>query len=486
MSYLVKKFTMSFDAPSPWGIYFQDSATPQMEGLIELHDSIMYYLIIVLFGVGWILLSIIRNYVNTKSPGTWSGKSLLMIWELTLPNYGELLKLLIPSISRKVNCGWSNHSGKVKSQEICENKMDNRVSKSIVRLIPAIVKEQRVDGSGLVENYTSLRYTLTGFERNSNINILSNQMFKRFYSNIIINKSDFLNTESPVDPWFLTGFSDGEASFIIYIQKTNNTKIGWASWVAFEINLDGKDLSILKDIKSYLGVGKINQKSNGTCVYYIRSIEEIATLIDHFDKYPLITKKQADYLLFKSAYEIIKNKQHLTEEGFNKILALRASINKGLPTPLKEAFPNIIPSERPVVKDSGIPDPKWISGFTTAEGNFLVRILDKPKTQVILRFKLTQHIRDEQLFIQLADYLDCGKIYVDERSVSLIVTKFDDLSEKIIPLFDKHPVQGLKRLNYADFVKVWQLMKNNLHLTTEGVKLIRKIKSGMNYGRIFK
>jgi cytochrome c oxidase subunit 2 len=27
------------DAPTPWGIYFQDSATPQMEGLVELHDS---------------------------------------------------------------------------------------------------------------------------------------------------------------------------------------------------------------------------------------------------------------------------------------------------------------------------------------------------------------------------------------------------------------------------------------------------------------
>nr|YP_006576199.1 intron protein 2, putative LAGLIDAGDG endonuclease [Madurella mycetomatis]AEY94398.1 intron protein 2, putative LAGLIDAGDG endonuclease [Madurella mycetomatis] len=418
----------------------------------------------------------------------WSGKSLLLIWELTLPNYGELLKLLIPSISRKANCGWINYSGKVKSQEICENKMDNRVSKSIVRLIPAIVKEQRVDGNGLVEYSTSLRCTLSDFERNSNINILSNQVFKRFYSNIIINKSDFINTESPVDPWFFTGFSDGEASFIIYIQKTNNTKIGWASWVAFEINLDGKDLSILKDIKSYLGVGKINQKSNGTCVYYVRALEEIATLIHHFDKYPLKTKKQADYLLFKSAYEIIKNKQHLTEEGFNKILALRASINKGLPAALKEAFPNlnITPSERPIVKNENMPDPNWISGFTTAEGNFLVRILDKPKTQVILRFKLTQHIRDEELFTQLADYLDCGKIYLDERSVSLIVTKFSDLSEKIIPLFDKYPVQGLKRLNYADFVKVWQLMKNNLHLTTEGVKLIRKIKSGMNFSRIFK
>jgi len=64
MFYLVDKFTMGFDAPSPWGIYFQDSATPQMEGLVELHDNIMYYLVIILFGVGWILLSIVRNYIN--------------------------------------------------------------------------------------------------------------------------------------------------------------------------------------------------------------------------------------------------------------------------------------------------------------------------------------------------------------------------------------------------------------------------------------
>jgi cytochrome c oxidase subunit 2 len=40
------------DAPSPWGLYFQDSATPQMEGLVELHDNIMFYLVIILFGVG--------------------------------------------------------------------------------------------------------------------------------------------------------------------------------------------------------------------------------------------------------------------------------------------------------------------------------------------------------------------------------------------------------------------------------------------------
>ena len=62
-----------------------------------------------------------------------------------LSNSGELLKLLIPSNIWKYISGWSNYSGMVISQEICENKMDNRESKSVVDFLPAIVKEQRVD-----------------------------------------------------------------------------------------------------------------------------------------------------------------------------------------------------------------------------------------------------------------------------------------------------------------------------------------------------
>jgi hypothetical protein len=60
--------TINLDAPLPWGIYFQDSATPQMEGLIELHDNIMFYLVLILFAVSWILFSIIKNFVSTKAP----------------------------------------------------------------------------------------------------------------------------------------------------------------------------------------------------------------------------------------------------------------------------------------------------------------------------------------------------------------------------------------------------------------------------------
>lgn len=57
---------LNCDAPRPWGMYFQDTASPQMEALVELHDNIMFYLVIILFGVGWILVSLIRNYVRNK------------------------------------------------------------------------------------------------------------------------------------------------------------------------------------------------------------------------------------------------------------------------------------------------------------------------------------------------------------------------------------------------------------------------------------
>ncbi len=78
---------INFDAPMPWGIYFQDSATPQMEGLVELHDNIMYYLVLILFGVTWILFSVVRNFAYTKTQISHKylnhGTLIELIWTIT-------------------------------------------------------------------------------------------------------------------------------------------------------------------------------------------------------------------------------------------------------------------------------------------------------------------------------------------------------------------------------------------------------------------
>ena len=75
------------DAPRPWGIYFQDNATPQMEGLVELHDNILFYLVIILFGVGWLLMSTVKSYSNTESPISNKylshGTLIELIWTIT-------------------------------------------------------------------------------------------------------------------------------------------------------------------------------------------------------------------------------------------------------------------------------------------------------------------------------------------------------------------------------------------------------------------
>ena len=64
----MKKYVFDLcDAPTPWGLYFQDSASPQMEALVELHDNIMFYLIIILFAVGWVLVATVIKYKNTKT-----------------------------------------------------------------------------------------------------------------------------------------------------------------------------------------------------------------------------------------------------------------------------------------------------------------------------------------------------------------------------------------------------------------------------------
>lgn len=75
--------------------------------------------------------------------------------------------------------------------------------------------------------------------------------------------------------------------------------------------------------------------------FLVESIRDLSNvIIPHFYKFPLITQKFADFKLFKQVVEIINRKEHLTMDGLQKIVNLRASINRGLSNKLKQAFSN--------------------------------------------------------------------------------------------------------------------------------------------------
>ena len=169
----------------------------------------------------------------------------------------------------------------------------------------------------------------------------------------------------------------------------------------FSIGLHNKDKVLLERIRNFFGVGSITKYGAKAIQYRVSSVIDLAKIIDHFDKYPLITQKQADFELFKQVFYIVKNKGHLTMEGLHKIVAIRASMNRGLSYILKVAFPTVVPVPRLLVKNQVDPrkDPNWLSGFASAEGSFMVKITVK-KTHIIsfkvfLVFQLTQHSKDE-------------------------------------------------------------------------------------------
>ena len=73
------------DVPRPWGIYFQDSASPQMEAIVELHDNTFFYLAGILFAVGWMLVTIIRRYTSSHITSKYVSHGTLveLIWTMS-------------------------------------------------------------------------------------------------------------------------------------------------------------------------------------------------------------------------------------------------------------------------------------------------------------------------------------------------------------------------------------------------------------------
>lgn len=78
-----------------------------------------------------------------------------------------------------------------------------------------------------------------------------------------------------------------------------------------------------------------------SCSYTVRSIKDLTVIKNLSRGYPLITKKCADYLLFKMAVNLILNNEHLTIEGLRL---------KGLSTALVQSgeFLDIVPIARPI------------------------------------------------------------------------------------------------------------------------------------------
>ena len=191
----------SCDAPRAWGLYFQDSASPQMEALIELHDNIMYYLVAILFSVGWIQGAIIKNFDSAKSP--ISNKYL---------NHGKYVP-----IQKYSNYIQKKHFSTSSTSEIKEKTLSTQTEIDVIKLYEnATLKKQIIDenknksgiylftnllnkdkyvgqSSDLAKRFT--KYFTLSYLNNKNTLVISRALIKYGYANFSISILEYCDKD---------------------------------------------------------------------------------------------------------------------------------------------------------------------------------------------------------------------------------------------------------------------------------------------------
>lgn len=105
----------------------------------------------------------------------------------------------------------------------------------------------------------------------------------RFYSSSSLAPLRSSAKFSFVNPWFISGLTDAEGSFVCIVRKSEGHRLGWRVEVIFQIGLHKKDLELLKLIQAYFdGIGTIDTSSSSKtnmCAFRVSSLKQILNKI---------------------------------------------------------------------------------------------------------------------------------------------------------------------------------------------------------------
>jgi len=128
---------------------------------------------------------------------------------------------------------------------------------------------------------------------------------------------------------YLSGFADGEGCFCVSFNKSRRHCFGWEIRPSFSVSQNSDRANVLYLFKKYLKCGNIRpDRSDKTLKYEVRSIKDlVGKVIPHFDSYPLLSEKNKEVKLFSEICSKMVKKEHLTQEGFEKIVKLSLALN---------------------------------------------------------------------------------------------------------------------------------------------------------------
>ena len=227
---------------------------------------------------------------------------------------------------------------------------------------------------------------------------------------------------------YLVGLFEGDGFFAI-------TKNGKYLTYVLGIELSIRDAKLIYKLKSLLGVGVVSTRKRGDIEMISLRIRNKNHLINFilpiFDKYPMFSNKQYDYLRFRNAL--------LSGKIYSKDLPEYTRSNE----PLNNVN-SIISADY---------FPAWLVGFIEAEGCFSVyKIKDD---YLVASFDVSQ--TDGEIIISaIREYLSfTTSIYSDKTNCFKLKVSSVRSIENIIKFLNKAPVKllGYKKLEYLLWIK---------------------------------
>ncbi len=101
----------------------------------------------------------------------------------------------------------------------------------------------------------------------------------------------------PLDPWFVSGLTEGEGCFCISLALRSKLRTGLEVRPSFSLSLNERDLELLRDLQAFFGCGWIREsKTDRTFKYEARSVEKLLDpIIPHFERHPQVggTRRRA-------------------------------------------------------------------------------------------------------------------------------------------------------------------------------------------------
>jgi LAGLIDADG endonuclease len=127
---------------------------------------------------------------------------------------------------------------------------------------------------------------------------------------------------------YIAGFVDGEGSFNVPIRRSSDRGLPVRVALSFNVSQVGRQLPEL--LQSTFGMGTVRNRGDGVVYFEITKPAHLEERVfPFFERFTLRGPKADDLAIFRQITTLVQSGRHLSLDGVNEILALRAPMNRG-------------------------------------------------------------------------------------------------------------------------------------------------------------